>query len=193
MKNLSRALVAIPLVCLLLLAACDDPVMDAARAADFHQGPAIFISEVVRPEDAKRRDLTLRMNYTKTVDQRAVAGLMRTMPGVYQGSRSFEWFRLPEKFQRGSMEKCTRRESLVGGLDQRSCQRSSKFAEVIYKIWPDKGRPPRPYKSKAEAINELRFYLKTYLDLVLFYCGRTPNSCEPLVLPGAPAKAAPKT
>lgn len=183
MRTLRTWQAAIPLAGLLLLAACDDPVMDATLAADFHDGPAAFISEVVRPSDAKRRDLTLRVNFSQDVSGKMVLAVMRALPALYQGERPFEWFRLPDEFQQGNMQKCRRRPSLLGGPPTSECEHSSLYVEGIYKIWPDKGRPPRPYRSKSEARDSLRFSMKSAPALELFYCGRTPNSCAPMKLP----------
>lgn len=82
MRILRAWLVAMPLAGLLLLTACDDPVMDATLAADFHDSPAAFISEVVRPSDAKRRDLTLRVNFSQEVSGKMVLAVMRALPAL---------------------------------------------------------------------------------------------------------------
>lgn len=183
MEGLYRGLAALLLTCLLGVGGCDDPVMDAARAADFHDGPAGFISEMVRPEDAKRRDLTLRVNFSDSVPPRTVLAVMRALPALYQGERAFQWYRMPERFRQGKVHRCRRVPSPVGGLPIEECKHSSLYTEGAYKIWPDKGKPPRPYRSRAEALNELRLILKGAPDLELFYCGRTPNSCAPVKLP----------
>lgn len=184
MRILHSWLAVVPLACLLLLAACDDPVSDAALAADFHDVPAAFISEVVRPDDAERMDLTLRINVTQDVPNSTVLAVMRALPALYRGQRFFEWYRLPEEFQAGSTQVCNRRDSLVGGSPVMHCEHSSLYVEGVYRIWPDEGRPPpRPYRSKSEALDALRSFLKGVPALDLLYCGRTPNSCAPMKLP----------
>jgi|GEM_PF-3306924 len=182
MTILRSWLTAFPLACLLLLAACDDPVMDATLAADFHDSPAAFISEVVRPSDAQREELTLRVNFAEDVPGRMILAVMRALPALYQGERAFDWFRLPDEFRQGSMRKCRRRPSLLGGPPVSECEHSSLYVEGVYGIWPDEGKPPRSYRSKAEALDALRFALKGAPNLELFYCGRTPNSCAPVKL-----------
>ncbi|MDF1731881.1 MAG: hypothetical protein P1U49_10290 [Minwuia sp.] len=183
MTVLRSWLAIVPLTCLLLLAACDDPVSDAALAADFHDVPAAFISEVVRPDEAGRMDLTLRVNFSQDVSNQTVRAVMRALPAIYQGERPFEWYSLPKEFRAGSTQTCNRRDSLLGGTLVMHCEHSSLYIEGVYRIWPEEGRPPPPYRSKAEALDALRFHLRGLPTLELFYCGRTPNSCAPIKLP----------
>lgn len=183
MTVLRSWLATVPLACLLLLAACDDPVSDAALAADFHDVPAVFISEVVRPDEAGRMDLTLRVNVRQDVANSTVQAVMRALPALYRGERTFEWYRLPKEFRAGSTQKCQRRDSLAGGSPSMHCEHSSLYVEGVYGIWPDEGIPPPPYRSKSDALDALRFALKGSPELELFYCGRTPNSCAQIRLP----------
>lgn len=174
---------AVTLLALLLLAACDDPVMDAARAANFHDGRAVFVSEVERPRDAKRRDLLLRANFTGDIHKAVQSAIVLALPALYQGERVFEWFRLPDRYSQGNMERCSRYPSTTGGPPVTECNHSSFYVEGIYKIWPDKGGAVRPYRTRAEAMRFLMKVLAKEGAIDVFYCGRAVNSCSPVDLP----------
>jgi len=170
------------MVALLLLAACDDPVMDAARAADFHDGRAVFVSEVERPEDAKRRDLRLQANFSGNISASTQLAIMRTLPAVYRGQRDFVWFRPPGRIAQGNMQRCGRYPSTTGGPPVIECRHSSLFIEGVFKIWPDGGNPIRPYRTRAEAMDSLSKIMAKEPKIDVFYCGRAANSCAEVVV-----------
>lgn len=179
---------AVALVTLLLLAACDDPVMDAARAANFHDGRAAFVSEVERPEDARRRDLLLRVNFSGEFSTVAQSAIVLALPALYQGDRKFVWFRPPGKFPQGTMQRCGTYPSTTGGPPVVECVHSSLYVEGVFKIWPDKGGAIRPYRTRDEAMRILmRALAKEEGKTDVFYCGRAGNSCALVELP-KPAK-----
>ncbi len=187
MKRSIRATAAFAaMATMMLLAACDDPVMDAARAADFHDGRAVFVSEVDRPEDAARRDLLLQANFSGDISPSIQLDIMRNLPAVYQGQRAFTWFRPPGRISQGNMQRCGRYPSTTGGPPIVECRHSSLFIQGVFKIWPDKGAPVRPYRTRAEAMQILARTLAKETGIDVFYCGRAANSCALVVMPKPP-------
>lgn len=184
MKWLIRATASAgAMLTLLLLAACDDPGMDAARAANFHDGRAVFVSEGERPRDARRRDLLLRANFTGDFSKAAQSAIVLALPALYQGERKFVWFRPASRFSEGNMKRCRNYPSTTGGPPVVECVHSSLYIEGVFKIWPDRGGAIRPYRTRAEAMQILVRALEKEEKIEIFYCGRAVNSCAPVELP----------
>ncbi len=178
MKRSVRAMASVAAMAMMvMLAACDPPIVDSAREAAFHDGRAVFVSELKWHRESRPNEVRLSANFSGDIETTIQLAIMRAVPALYPDLPEFTLFTLPSSYRRGTTTQCKRYSGAAGPFPNTECTRSSTYLEGIFKIWPDKTKARKPYRSTAAAVAELNGRLAQVAKVDFFFCDDDANGC----------------